>query len=194
VNAVLAVVSSADVPAGHDVKRLERTFSACFYDSDCTLLEGGFNEPLYQPATHPGQPHMLHYREDFFASALHEIAHWCIAGANRRKQVDFGYWYAPDGRTAAQQKAFEQVEVKPQALEWFFSKACGYRFRISVDNLNGDAGDTGFEFELCLVEQAVRWRNRGLPGDAAKFFEALCREFGTNDKLALLQFSASLLE
>ncbi len=43
-------------------------------------------------------------RTDFFASALHEISHWCVAGKARREQVDFGYWYCPDGRDAMTQK------------------------------------------------------------------------------------------
>ncbi len=50
-----------------------------------------------------------------FASALHEISHWCIAGKARRELVDFGYWYCPDGRDAMTQSQFEDVEVKPQA-------------------------------------------------------------------------------
>ncbi len=53
----------------------------------------------------------------FYASALHEIAHWCIAGENRCQQVDYGYWYEPNGRSEERQFEFEKVEVKPQALE-----------------------------------------------------------------------------
>src|SRR3546814_2809228 len=49
------------------------------------------------------------------------VAHWCLAGAARRRQDDYGYWYAADGRDLEQQHLFEQVEVKPQALELLFS-------------------------------------------------------------------------
>ena len=100
------------------VERLEQVFMRCFGSSLCTRLQGGAAEPLYQPATLEGDYHVLYYRADYFASALHEVAHWCIAGEIRRQQTDFGYWYAPDGRSPAQQRAFERVECRPQALEW----------------------------------------------------------------------------
>lgn len=58
-----------------------------------------------------------------FNSALHEISHWTIAGAKRRLLPDLGYWYAPDGRTKEQQDLFEQVEIKPQAIEWLFAQS-----------------------------------------------------------------------
>src|SRR3546814_12851389 len=63
------------------------------------------------------------------------VAHWCLAGAARRRQDDYGYWYAADGRDLEQQHLFEQVEVKPQALELLFSDVCGLNFCVSVDNL-----------------------------------------------------------
>jgi len=85
---------------------------------------------------------------------LVELAHWMIAGPEQRLLEDFGYWYVPDGRTLEQQKQFELVEVKPQAIEWVLSNAAGYRFFISADNLNGDSGDNlGFKY---AVYQQVR--------------------------------------
>ena len=51
-----------------------------------------------------------------------------IAGPEQRLLDDFGYWYVPDRRTLEQQKQFEQVEVKPQAIEWVLSNAAGYLF------------------------------------------------------------------
>ena len=160
--------------------RLEAVFDACFAAALRTRLEGGADEPLYQPAQAPGRYHVLHYRQDYFASALHEVAHWCIAGPQRRLQTDFGYWYAPDGRSPAQQRAFERVECAPQALEWFFAKACGHRFRVSVDNLDDPAATAGNErFRQMIVQRANDWQQRGLPERAARFYRALCREFGT---------------
>jgi len=170
------------VQCGFSAKRLERVFADCFALTLCTRLQGGAREPLYQPAAGGGDMHVLHYREDFFASALHEIAHWCIAGPQRRQLSDFGYWYAPDGRSATQQQAFEAVEYKPQALEWFFSQACGYRFRISVDNLDSREGslpDTD-PFRRRVLAQARRWQRDGLPQRAAIYYHALCREFSTS--------------
>lgn len=53
------------------------------------------------------------FAHGYYASGMHEISHWCVAGAERRKLVDFGYWYCPDGRDAETQGKFEDVEVKP---------------------------------------------------------------------------------
>jgi hypothetical protein len=170
-------------------QRLEATFAYCFAHSENTRLVGGASEPLYQPGESPMQANLLFYREDYFASALHEIAHWCIAGAARRKRVDFGYWYAPEGRSAAQQQAFEAVEIKPQALEWFFSLACGYRFRVSADNFlaDGTIPDTG-AFRQRVAAQAVHYQRAGLPSRAAQFFAALSAEFGTHLDVRRLRF------
>ena len=177
-------------------ERLERVFADCFADKLHTLLRGGADEPLYQPAQQPGGCHMLYYRADYFASALHEVAHWCIAGAERRLQVDFGYWYAPDGRSNTEQLAFESVESKPQALEWYFARACGYRFRVSVDNLDGMSGElpelSGFRRQVC--EQALCWQREGLPRRAAEFYDALCREFDTLASSNELNFTLAGLD
>ena len=176
--------------------RLQRVFDECFMSSHATRLLGGAHEPIYQPAQGSQRLHLLYFREDYFASALHEVAHWCIAGEQRRRQVDFGYWYAPEGRGTAAQRAFEAVECKPQALEWFFSRACGYRFRISVDNLDTVSGklpDT-LSFRQQLVSQARCWQRRGLPARAALFHRALCHEFGSDPDSAQLPFVLTDLE
>ncbi len=184
------------MPAGvtvFDSRELERVFNACFQRSENTILQGGAAEPLYQPALTAAEPHTLYYREDFFASALHEIAHWCIAGAARRRLRDFGYWYAPEGRSALEQGDFERVEVKPQALEWIFARACGYRFQVSVDNLDPDSGqlpDTR-AFREAVLTEAMRRQREGLPPRAALFFEALGRHFATGVTLPALQFTAA---
>ena len=180
---------------GFSASRLERVFNDCFASDFRTLLSGGAAEPIYQPAASPGQFHALRYREDFFASALHETAHWCIAGEKRRQEVDFGYWYAPDGRDPAQQAAFESVEDKPQALEWFFSQACAYRFKLSTDNLaafNGELpDDRAFRRRVC--KRALHWQQVGLPTRADRFYGALCEEFGTGLAIDQLNFSEALL-
>lgn len=166
--------------AAFDSKRLEHVFERCFLAQEHTRLVGGAQEPFYQPAATPGTPHLLYYREDYFASALHEVSHWCIAGRQRRQLPDFGYWYAPEGRNPEQQRAFEAVEVKPQALEWYFSQACGFPFRVSVDNLDpltGALPDTR-DFRRRLARQARQWQITALPVRAERFFRALVVEFG----------------
>ena len=175
--------------------RVERVFNDCFADSCNTQLVGGAAEPFYQPADEPGAYHALHYRGDYFASALHEVAHWCIAGAQRRQQVDFGYWYTPEGRSVEQQCAFETVEYKPQALEWFFAQACAYRFQVSPDN--PDLASTGLldteVFQYRVLQQALTWKAVGLPTRAGVFYAALCREFGTAVPADQLSFTLAQL-
>jgi elongation factor P hydroxylase len=185
-------------PAEHvfSAGRLERVFADCFAAELRTRLQGGAEEPLYQPAAQAGDFHVLSYRADYFASALHEVAHWCIAGPARRQLVDFGYWYAPDGRSASQQQAFEAVERQPQALEWYFSRACAYCFQVSVDNLDermGELPDTS-GFRRQVYEQVTRWQHDGLPPRAAIFFRGLCREFGTSTTPGNLHFSLAELD
>lgn len=169
--------------------RLEAVFGRCFESAEQTRLTGGADEPLYEPASEPGAMHTIHYREDFFASALHEVSHWCIAGPLRRAQRDFGYWYAPEGRDRDSQRAFEAVEEKPQALEWLFSLACAYPFQVSVDNLDPDSGalpDT-LPFRTRVFERAMGWQQHGLPSRAAVFFSALASEFSTGVTLQSLE-------
>ncbi|MDN5694296.1 MAG: elongation factor P hydroxylase, partial [Psychrobacter sp.] len=76
------------------------------------ILVRGAGEPEYFPAK-DNQPARIEFAHGFFQSALHELSHFFIAGERRRQLSDFGYWYAPDGRTEAQQQAFERVEIKP---------------------------------------------------------------------------------
>ncbi|MGG6831189.1 UNVERIFIED_CONTAM: elongation factor P hydroxylase, partial [Staphylococcus haemolyticus] len=93
----------------------------------------------------------------------------------RRLLPDLGYWYAPDGRTKEQQALFEQVEIKPQAIEWMFSKAFGRKFRVSLDNLTGDGGD-GSSFKDNVYAQVQRYFSgeAKLPRDAKRFIDCIC--------------------
>lgn len=173
-----------------EASRLERVFNDCFGQACRTWLRGGADEPYYQPAPTGGDYHVLYFREDYFASALHEASHWCIAGDARRLQPDFGYWYTPETRSVDQQRAFERVESKPQGLEWIFSRACGFQFRPSADNLDLDRRGLldSVAFSKCVLEEVHAWQSRGLPARADTFYRALCREFGTAVSLGALQF------
>ena len=167
-------------PVCDQAQVLERLFRKTFYESHRTLLQGGVNEPLYLPSDNPATPHRLYYREDYISSALHEIAHWCLAGKLRRRQEDFGYWYLPDGRSDEQQRLFEQVEVKPQALEWMFSVAAGHKFHISIDNLSGE-GKASDTFIATVCQQAQCWCEGDIPERGARFIRVLSDNFGTTD-------------
>ncbi len=156
----------------HDCEDLIRIFNACFYESYQTRLIRGEDEPLYLPMSQHTPYHSVIFAHGFFSSALHECAHWLIAGPRRREYVDYGYWYIPDGRTQAQQAEFESVEVKPQALEWILSDAAGYPFQFSIDNLNGPEIDAE-AFKANVRAQVIRYREQGLWPRALHFRQAL---------------------
>ncbi len=171
---MLSFSASPRPPASRDI---ERVFNAAFARSMNTVLIGGAVEPYYRPADDEDSRHRIFYREDFVASSLHEISHWLVAGTERRLLPDWGYWYAPDGRDAEQQTEFEQAEVKPQALEWLLSIACGIGFRVSLDNLSEHAG-MGEEFKNRVYEQACVNIHDGVSARTQKIYDALVAEFG----------------
>ena len=115
-----------------------------------TVIRGGRDEPLFLPSCDSLDE--IYFRDNFASSALHEIAHWCIAGAERRKFIDYGYWYK-ENRTEEEQLQFESLEIRPQALEWIFSEAAGVRFRVSLDNFERMTEDC-FEFRASVREEA----------------------------------------
>jgi elongation factor P hydroxylase len=191
-----------------DKQRLSRligVFDSLFSTEFNTRLLGGVAEPVYIPAGCSAADaiddkslvdicdyHRLYFREDYFSSALHESAHWCIAGAERRLKVDFGYWYNPDGRSQIQQSVFERAETRPQALEWMFSVACGQRFRISADNLAADIGASE-EFIQAVVAQAKNWCNSSMPIRGELLLEGLAAEFQQSDYSCSGQYQQSKL-
>ena len=96
-----------------------------------------------------------------------------MAGSHRRQLLDYGYWYVPDGRDSEQQAAFEQVEVKPQALEWLFSRACNRHFRVSADNIEGLVGVSD-SFKRAILRQVKEYCRQGVGQRAQLFIESLC--------------------
>jgi elongation factor P hydroxylase len=176
----------------HDCQDLIRLFAACFADSYNTELVANGAEPEYIPADSHNPRHRIIFTRDYFRSALHEIAHWCVAGEARRQLHDFGYWYAPDGRSAAQQAAFEAVEVKPQALEWLFCEAAGHPFRVSLDNLSGEPTDA-LPFRQRVVEQVGRYLEEGIPARPAQFVKALLQWYRPGQPLSPDAFSLERL-
>jgi elongation factor P hydroxylase len=166
---------------------LIRHFNQCFKPLNTCLVRGQ-HEPEYFPATEH-LPARIQFAHGYFASALHEISHWCIAGTARRLQPDLGYWYAPDGRTAAEQALFEQVEVKPQALEWLLTQACDRRFRVSLDNLNGDAGSgDGFRDAVYQRVQALLSGDAPIPQDAQRLITLLIHAIRPDRPLQATEF------
>lgn len=174
--------AAAETTPNHQADQLIRLFNSEFQQSERTILvdglRAGFAEPIYLPATCSDaqeEPyHRVIFAHGFARSALHEVAHWCVAGKVRRQLPDFGYWYAPDGRNAAQQAAFEAVEITPQAVEWLLSLAAGIEFEISVDNLAGTEPPNRLKFAEQVLARALERCECGWPPRAWRFAERLC--------------------
>ena len=77
----------------------------------------------------------------------------------------------------AAMREFERLEARPQALEWLLNEACGLRFRPSIDNLDGAAGDTR-AFAAAIAREAAAYCVNGLPPRAARLHAALAARFG----------------
>ena len=147
-----------------------RVFNTVFSASEGTVLSGGAAEPFYEP----GDPATIFFREDFERSALHEVAHWCVAGRFRRQLPDYGYWYRAEGRDCSRQAAFYEVETRPQAIELLFCEALNLPFKVSVDNLSVALDDPlVIRFAAAVCAQAAVFRLNGLPQRAAVFRDSL---------------------
>ncbi len=176
------------IPLSNEVKTLITLFNHTFKTSNQTVLICCEKEPIYRPADAKHSYHRIIFAHGFFASALHEIAHWCVAGKARRLLEDFGYWYIPDGRTMEQQSAFEKVEVKPQALEWIFSQSANVTFHFSADNLaNGCRASN--EFQQAVLTQVQHYLTHGLPKRAQRWSDALIQQFRPNIPLNIKEFT-----
>ncbi|VEI57888.1 transporting ATPase [Pasteurella multocida] len=174
----------------HQLSDLIQIFNQCFEQEYNTILVKGGDEPLYVPANEDNPHNVIYFARGFYSSGLHEIAHWLVAGKERRKLEDFGYWYEPDGRSEEQQRLFEKVEVKPQAIEWILSTAAGFRYFASADNLNGNPGDTQ-PFKNAVYEQVKVYAKKGLPKRAETLRKALCAFYSTPDCIDINQFDVS---
>jgi hypothetical protein len=186
----------SDFMNDYNPDQLIKIFNRLFIERNNTCLAHSHDEPIYLPADSQYPHHRILFAHGFFASALHEISHWCIAGEERRLLVDFGYWYEPDGRSAEKQREFEQVEVKPQAIEWILTKACGRSFNISTDNLNGEAQAIAAgraAFAENVVKQAKIYLLNGLPERADVLKQALLDYYQPNTLLDSDQFQLNEL-
>lgn len=178
-------------------------FNDTYFKKFNTRLIKGGDEPLYLPANSteknglfetepsvnlPCTYHQIIFARGYYASALHEISHWCQAGEQRRLLEDFGYWYNPDGRNEVQQHKFEQVEIIPQAIEWAFNVAAQRKFHVSADNLNGFQTNTE-RFQNKVLKQVQIFLDNGFPDRASQFITVLARFYNTPLPLTIENFS-----
>ncbi len=171
----------------HQYSDLIAIFNRTFFDTFNTKLELGGDEPIYLPADESIAHHRIVFARGFYASALHEIAHWCVAGPERRLLEDFGYWYHPDGRSEQVQAEFEKVEVRPQAYEWILSVSAGFPFTVSCDNLSGDFEPDRLAFMAKVHQEVMGILQQGLPERVRMLSEAL-RDFSQTPALAAEHF------
>lgn len=172
----------------HEYEDLIILFNGCFSQNYNTRLVKGGDEPLYSPANDECSYHQVIFARGFYASAFHEISHWCQAGEERRLLEDFGYWYIPDGRDEQQQQKFEQVEIIPQAIEWAFNVASGRKFHVSADNLSGYQADTE-RFKNKVYQQVLIFLEQGFPKRAQVFIDALADFYQMPSPISAAQFS-----
>ena len=171
----------------HAYQDLIKIFNDTFVADYNTKLELGGEEPIYLPADDATPYHRIIFARGFYASALHEIAHWCVAGPQRRLLEDFGYWYEPDGRTEQVQAEFEKVEIRPQAYEWILSMSAGFPFTVSCDNLNGDFEPDRVAFMSKVHAEVTTIFQQGLPLRVKMLSDAL-RAFYQVPELSLDMF------
>ncbi|WP_018691941.1 elongation factor P hydroxylase [Algicola sagamiensis] len=171
----------------HKIEEIIHLFNQTFESTFQTRLVKGDDEPIYLPADESNCYHRVVFAHGYYASALHEIAHWCIAGAARRLLEDYGYWYCPDGRDETQQAKFEVVEVKPQAVEWGLAVAAGFPFQVSCDNLNGVEPDR-LAFQKKVYDQVGIYLSQGFPPRAETLMKALAKHYGISMPLSIKDF------
>jgi elongation factor P hydroxylase len=176
----------------HNYQDLITLFEQTFFEQYNTRLIKGDDEPLYSPADERTTYHQIIFAHGYYASAFHEISHWCQAGEKRRLIEDFGYWYIPDGRNEKQQQKFEQVEVIPQAIEWAFNVAAQKKYHTSADNLNGYQGDTE-GFKAKVYQQVLIFIEQGFPPRAQQFIEALASFYKTETPLVAELFAYDIV-
>lgn len=153
---------------------IKAIFEQQFRQSHRVELKGGATEPLYLPAEKSEEYHQVIFTFDYPASALHELAHWCLASDEQLKLRDWGHWYVPDGRSVEEQQKFQQAEARVQALEWILSLAAGHLFRESSDNLSGEALEGHF-FKEAIYQQVLVFCEQGLPLRAKQLAEAFAQ-------------------
>jgi elongation factor P hydroxylase len=157
----------------HQYQDLISIFNQTFYSQYNTRLELGGDEPIYLPSDQNTLYHRIIFARGYYASAMHEIAHWCVAGPERRLLEDFGYWYEPDGRSAEVQAEFERVEIRPQAYEWILSISAGFPFTVSCDNLSGDVEPDRLAFMSQVHQEVIKLLEVGLPPRVKQLSDAL---------------------
>lgn len=162
---------------GLNQARIIEVFNSCFRTAEQTWLIGGANEPWYERAKGDNEAR-LYCRADYAASALHEVAHWCLATQEQRMRDDFGFTYLAPPRTLAAQRAFFQLELPVQSLESLFADAAGIEFKVSADSFDPSHAKLISEFAgavACYRTTTEKWLESEAGSRAKLFADALAR-------------------
>ena len=169
--------------------KIEADFHSLFLESHRTQLRARAGDPVYLPAASATDLSQIIYSNHFWRSALHELAHWFIAGRQRREQRDYDYWYQPERSKAKLQRDFLAAEIKPQALEWHLCSALGQDFFVSLDSF-GEDQETLHWFRTAVKDEALRRLRSELPTRAMKLVDYWLRESAQRD--AYLEYWRSI--
>lgn len=158
----------------HHYQDLITLFNDLYKESEETILINGGEDPIYLPKNESSSFNQIIFQENYFASALHEIAHWCIAGKERRKLVDYGYQYQPNIYSTNDRNIYEKLETKPQAIEWIFCLATGTPFYVSIGD-DWPVREINPDFRYNIYQQAIYYFQHGLPRRAEQFKQILLK-------------------
>lgn len=87
---------------------------------------------------------------------------------------------------------FRTGRGQTQALEWLFCEAAGHRFRVSLDNLSGEATDS-LPFRQRVLAQVHDFLDNGIPERPACFIDALLTHYRPGQALTPEAFTLERL-
>ncbi len=167
-------------------------FNTEFKDTEATIIAESPDEPIYLPVDESNSFNRILYTKDSYTSVLHEISHWCIAGSERRKKIDYGYWYKPGSQTPKEAELYKKFESKTHGIEWIFCIAAGVPFHIIPNNVAA-----GFEISQDLKEgvyaATLNYLNHGLPANAERFKQRLLKHYQREDLFDISLFKFETL-
>lgn len=153
-------------------KELATVFNMTFNESEQTILMATDDEPCYLPKDEQYPFNRIYYTKDSYTSLMHEVAHWCRAGKERRQLPDYGYWYQAEDRSPEAQQLYVASESKTQALEWIFCVAAGVCIQIIPEN-QPYSFKPSLEFRKSIYMAVLHYLQKGLSDRPERFKQAL---------------------
>ncbi len=125
------------------------------------------------------------FAHGFYASAIHEISHWCIAGKARRELVDFSATgIARMGVMPKRKASLKMLKRSRRHSTGCSVLAAGYPLNVSCDNLEGDFEPDRVVFQRRVHAQVMDYLANGIPERPARFIKALQNYYHTPELTA----------